>query len=147
MNIRLAETKDITRVVNLCKEHALYEKTIYSPTNKKELLFDFLFTKPSPVICLVIEKENTIIGYTSFMKQFSTWDAEYYLYIDCIFLKEEARGQGIGTHIMERIKKYAKKENCKTIQWQTPNFNKEAINFYKKIGGTSKTKERFFLTI
>ncbi len=33
------------------------------------------------------------------------------------------------------------------IQWQTPIFNQQTIYFYRKIGGISKTKERFWLTI
>lgn len=48
---------------------------------------------------------------------------------------------------MEKIKEYAKAENCTIIQWQTPSFNKKAIDFYRKIGGISKSKERFCLNI
>jgi GNAT superfamily N-acetyltransferase len=96
---------------------------------------------------LVVEKENTLIGYATFMKQFSTWDADFYIYLDCLYLKETSRGKGLGKIIMEMIKEYSKVENCTHIQWQTPNFNKKAIQFYLKIGATAKTKERFFLTI
>jgi len=44
---------------------------------------------------------------------------------------------------MGKIKAYGKAINCSEIQWQTPDFNKEAIDFYKKLGADSKTKERF----
>ena len=81
------------------------------------------------------------------MKQFSTWDANFYIYLDCLYLKENTRGKGLGKMIMEKIKEYGKSNNCNIIQWQTPDFNKKAITFYNKIGGKSKSKERFYLDI
>lgn len=48
---------------------------------------------------------------------------------------------------MEKVKEYAKAENCHMIQWQTPVFNDKAIRFYQKIGGISKPKERFFMKV
>jgi GNAT superfamily N-acetyltransferase len=81
------------------------------------------------------------------MKQFSTWDTDFYIYMDCLFLTEESRGYGIGEKMMNVIKLEAKKLNCSLIQWQTPNFNTRAIKFYNRIGGISKTKERYFLKV
>ncbi|WP_148639138.1 GNAT family N-acetyltransferase [Aquimarina longa] len=95
----------------------------------------------------MIEESKEIIGYTTFMKQFSTWDANFYIYLDCLFIKEKARGKGLGMFIMERVKEYAKSKNCKIIQWQTPDFNQKTINFYQKLGAVSKSKERFFWNV
>lgn len=147
MEIRLAKKKDLPDILKLCKQHAKYEKVNNIDENKEELLLEFLFGKTSNVECLVIEHKSFIKGYATYMKQFSTWNVGCYIYIDCLFLKESIRGKGIGTLTMQRIKAYAKKEKCKVIEWQTPIFNKKAIEFYKKIGGVSKTKERFKLEI
>ena len=81
------------------------------------------------------------------MSQFSTWDAAFYMYLDCLFLGENIRGNGIGKKLIERIKVEAKKNNCNTIQWQTPQSNVQAIRFYRSIGAVSKSKKRFFLTL
>ena len=149
-SIRYAKIKDLPQIICLCKAHAEYEHTQYESGNKDDLLSGFLFGKSpfgkSPSVkCLVVEHNDSIIGYATFMKQFSTWDANFYVYIDCLFLKASARGKGFGTLIMEEIKKYAAYENCNLIQWQTPHSNKNAIGFYRKIGGVSKTKERFIM--
>lgn len=144
MILRFARQDDLPQIVDLCKAHALYEQAKYEHQNKSEILSKFLFG-PSPSIkCLVIEQKRTLIGYATFMKQFSTWDANWYIYLDCLFLMENVRGMGFGKLIMEKIKEYALTENCKIIQWQTPTFNEKAILFYRGIGATSKTKERFF---
>ncbi len=70
-----------------------------------------------------------------------------YLYMDCLFVKEFARGLGIGEKLVRQIEMEGKKLNCHLIQWQTPDFNTPAIRFYERLGATSKSKERFFLTI
>lgn len=147
MNIRFAEKKDLPQIVELCKEHAEYEQAKYEQENKAELLSAFIFGQNPSLKCLVVEQGNSIIGYATFMKQFSTWDADFYIYLDCLFLKVNTRGQGLGTLLMEKIKEYTKAESCNVIQWQTPVFNQKAISFYQKIDGISKTKERFCLEI
>ena len=147
MNIRYAKKKDLPQVIELCKAHAEFEQTDYENTNKVALLSKFLFTENPSLKCLVVEQENELIGYSTFMKQFSTWDANFYIYLDCLYLKEHTRGKGLGKMIMEHIKEYGKSENCTVIQWQTPKFNKKAIEFYHKIGGKSKSKERFYLDV
>ncbi len=147
MDIRFAEKKDLPQIIELCIEHAKYERAEFEQKNKTELLSKFIFGQDSALQCLVVSQENSIIGYATFMKQFSTWDAGFYLYLDCLYLKANTRGLGLGTRLMEKVKEYAKDENCTIIQWQTPDFNRKAIDFYQKMGGISKTKERFCLDI
>jgi|TARA_R100000789_G_C3012925_1_gene151780 GNAT superfamily N-acetyltransferase len=142
MTIRIAEKIDFEAIKKLVKAHAKFEKVSALSDNNLDKLSNYIFST-DVVKCLVVELNNEIIGYATFMKQFSTWDANYYLYLDCLYLSEKTRGKGIGAQIMNKIKVYAKSINCSEIQWQTPDFNKEAIDFYKKLGADSKTKERF----
>ena len=144
VTIRFAEVTDLDNLVHLCKLHAIYEKCDYSSNSKKNQLQQHLFTNSPSLYCLVVPHEDTLIGYATYMKQFSTWDAEFYIYMDCLFITEESRGLGIGDCMMQRIKTETEKLGCKTIQWQTPEFNTGAIRFYDRIGGVSKTKERYF---
>ncbi len=144
MTIRFAKEADIKQIVLLCEAHAIYEKAKFDSKEKAPLLLQYLFRSENALKCVVVEQNNELLGYATFMKQFSTWDADFYIYLDCLYLKEETRGKGIGTKIMAVVKEYAVSENCNVIQWQTPDFNTDAITFYKKIGAKSKTKERFF---
>ena len=106
-----------------------------------------LFSEEPSLYCLIAEHENQLIGYATYMKQFSTWDCAYYIYMDCLFLSENARSFGIGVKLIDRIKIEGTKLACSHIQWQTPNFNIRAMKFYDRIGASSKSKERYFLTI
>jgi GNAT superfamily N-acetyltransferase len=91
--------------------------------------------------------DGSIKGYFSYTYDISTWDASPYLHLDCLFLQEDMRGKRIGGEILKFLKDEAKQNNCINLQWQTPVFNHSAIEFYKKNGAYSKTKERFFLKL
>lgn len=147
MEIRFAEKRDLPQIIDLCEEHAEYEQVEYDPKNKSKLLTKYLLSQNPSIKCLVVEQEKLIVGYATFMRQFSTWDTDFYVYLDCLFLKENTRGNGLGRLLMKRVKEYAKNQNCSMIQWQTPDFNKKAIEFYQKIGGISKSKERFYMNV
>lgn len=142
MTIRIAEKRDFEAIKKLVKAHATFEKATALSENNLNQLSNYIFNT-NVLECLVVELNNKIVGYATFMKQFSTWDANYYIYLDCLYLNKKARGKGIGTQIMDKIKTYAKSINCSEIQWQTPDFNKKAIDFYKKLGTDSKSKKRF----
>lgn len=143
-SIRKVQLNDMDELINLCEAHAIYEKANYTREHKKENLIKELFSDAPRLTCLVVEFENKLIGYASFTTDYSTWDAEYFLYLDCLYLYEEYRGNGIGEKLMNEVMKHAKQQNIKMIQWHTPDFNTRAIKFYHRIGGYSKNKVRFF---
>ena len=145
--IRFAKKEDLNRIVDLCYDHATFEKAEYSKENKVNRLQNDLFAKPPKLYCLVVQSDKYLIGYATYMRQYSTWDAEGYIYMDCLYLKEFARGLGIGKKLIKRIREEGKNLDCKTLQWQTPDFNTRAIKFYEALGAVSKSKERFFLDI
>ena len=142
MKIRSAEKRDFDTIKVLVKAHAEFEKASALNDENLNQLESHIFNTET-IKCLVVEIDTKIVGYATFLKQFSTWDANYYVYLDCLYLNEKTRGKGVGTSIMEAIKTYAKSENCAIIQWQTPDFNEKAIQFYNKLGASSKSKERF----
>ena len=147
LTIRLAQKEDVKRLVELCGLHAAYEKAEYKPQDKEQKLSTYLFDEPASLYCLVAIVEEQIVGYATYMKQFSTWDADFYIYMDCLFLTEASRSLGIGEKLVDKIKEEGRKMGCNLIQWQTPDFNKRAMKFYHRIGAIGKSKERYFLDI
>jgi GNAT superfamily N-acetyltransferase len=146
-NIRFVVQEDIHEVVDLCEAHAQYEQDEYSVKNKAEQLSKALFSTNPRLYCLVVEQNKELIGYATYTLQYSTWEACDYVYMGCLYMKEEARGFGIGEQLVRKIEEEGRKFGCCLIQWQTPDFNVRAIKFYKRIGAKSKIKERFFLEI
>ena len=148
MRIRKLTEHDLPALVRLCADHAQYEKTTYSGQSKlADLRKHFFSSKPS-AHCLVVEDTaNQLVGYATFMKQFSTWEAEFYLYLDCLYLDSAVRGMGLGRQLIEHICQFASRHGCSRLQWQTPSFNERAVLFYQGIGASYTNKKRFFLDI
>lgn len=143
--IRPAIPNDIDEIINLCSEHAEYERAEYDAFGKKEKLHAFLFSNQPRFFCLIVENASGILGYAAYMFEFSMWDAELYMHMDCLYLRPHARGFGIGEAIIKEISKKCVKHQYQIMQWHTPTFNERAIKFYNRIGATSKQKTRFYL--
>jgi ribosomal protein S18 acetylase RimI-like enzyme len=141
--VRTPTSKDITALIELCAEHAAYEGASYSSDGKAEQLQQALLEKR--LYAWVVESAEGLVGYATATLEFSTWDASHFLHMDCLYLKEEVRNQGLGEQLVREIARLAKEKACVNVQWQTPNWNTKAMNFYKRLGATSKNKVRFFL--
>ena len=143
--IRNAKPEDITEIIELCSEHALFGKCEFEREGKAEKLTTFLFSEKPAIYCLIAENNQEILGYATYSYEFSTWNADFYTHMDCLYLRPQARNYGIGKKLVDEIVRITKLNGYQEIQWQTPEFNKKAIKFYQRIGATYKEKYRFNL--
>jgi GNAT superfamily N-acetyltransferase len=145
--IRKCEEKDLSELVELCEKHSEFEQANYSAIGKQVLLKNAIFADKPQLHCFVIESKGKLEGYFTYTFDFSTWDAQTFIYLDCLYLEPDFRGFGIGEIVFEKLKTIAQQSNCVNIQWQTPIFNERAIKFYNRIGGIGKEKVRFFIDL
>jgi len=84
--------------------------------------------------CFVAENEQKeIVGMASYFFAYYTWVGKSF-YLDDLYVKESCRGQKIGTLLLRHLFEIAKTENCKRVRWQVSDWNKTALEFYKKCG-------------
>jgi L-amino acid N-acyltransferase YncA len=145
--IREIQKNDLNELMLLIEEHTAYEQAAYNIEGKKERLQTELFRENSQLKCWVIEIDDKVNGFCSFTYDYSTWDAAFFIYMDCLYLRSSFRGMGIGSVILAKLKALATEKQCVNVQWQTPDFNAPAIAFYKKNGALSKDKVRFTLPV
>ena len=139
--IRLAQNSDQKSIMKLMSAHATFESHEIEITQHHQKL---AVCESLPLSIFVVEYRQQLLGYMSVIKQFSTWDMDWYLYLDCLYLAEELRGQGVGEKLMQYLKNYAIDNDINHVQWQTPINNLPAIGFYQKLGAVNKEKKRFF---
>lgn len=153
--IREATNKDAEQLVVLFKLHAEYEKCEFNEQSQKSALtvlchypmkifvVELLFTEK---LCdeKIVKRKPQLKGYLSVIKQFSTWDMDHYLYMDCLYLKPDVRGKSLGKQLMNTAKIYAQSLGIRQLQWQTPVENINAVSFYGNLGATHKNKQRFY---
>lgn len=145
--IREIKESDLDELMLLIEEHTVFEQADYNSEGKKERLQKELFKADARLKCWVIEIDNTVNGFCSFTYDYSTWDAAFFIYMDCLYIRSSFRGMGIGSVILGKLKLLAAEKQCVNVQWQTPDFNAPAIAFYKKNGALSKDKVRFTLPV
>lgn len=145
--IREIKEKDLDQLLILCNKHADYERVLYRSEGKKEKLLAAFFSEQKQVYGMIVEVLGKIIGYASYTFDFSTWDAQKFIYLDCLYLEKDFRSYGIGKVLIEKIKEIGQINGCINMQWQTPDFNERAIKFYNRIGAVGKAKVRFTLSL
>jgi GNAT superfamily N-acetyltransferase len=128
--IREINENDYANLISLFQEFAHFEKLEDKMTNtvdqmKVEMEYINGF--------VAVNKKNEVIGYVTYFFAYYTWIGKS-MYMDDLYVKPAFRGKGIGTLLFNKVIEYAKESNCYKLRWQVSNWNRPAIEFYKKLG-------------
>ena len=142
--IRPAKPHDMPQLVKLIEAHAAYEGFPFEDGFKNRAALERLaFGHATRLLIWVLEVEDTLLGYMSATIDYSTWDAAPFVYLDCLYLTDAARGLGFGQKMMETLDTFAGDRGIPAIQWQTPPDNDLGLGFYRRIGARELPKQRF----
>lgn len=131
IQIRQGKKEDLPRALELIRELALYEKAPEQVTNTLEMMEDDGFG-PHPVYSFIVAEEDGIIhGMSVYYWRYSTWKGKR-IYLEDLIVTESKRGLGIGKLLLDKTIKNGKEAGATGMMWQVLNWNKPAINFYKK---------------
>ncbi|MGO4892940.1 GNAT family N-acetyltransferase [Flavobacterium sp. W21_SRS_FM6] len=89
--------------------------------------------------------DSALVGCFSVTQNYLSWSVEPYLHLDCLFLHQDYRQQGLGSRLFTEVKSIAASLNLKQIQWQTPVENTKGVDFYVRQGAGYSVKSRFTL--
>lgn len=132
ISVRKAAEKDITAMMQLIKELALYERALEQVTVTDEHFRHSLFGANPVCRAFVAENENNeIVGLALYYIRYSTWKGQR-MYLEDIIVTDACRGMGIGSMLMDALITEAKEKGFSGIVWQVLDWNEPAINFYKK---------------
>jgi GNAT superfamily N-acetyltransferase len=133
IKIRKAKKADFKDIIRLINELAKFEKLV--PPNKKaeKRLFRDAFGKNPAFSVLVAVHNKEIVAMHLFLFVFFL-PGKKNLYLEDIFITESKRRFGIGKLFFRELVKKAKKEKCGRMEWCVLDWNKNAIEFYNKLG-------------
>ena len=132
--IRPAELNDVPEILVLIKELAEYERLLNEVVATEELLEETLFGENSSVKVLLAYNEIQILGFALYFHTYSTFLGRPGIYLEDLFVREFARGKGIGEALLRRIAKSALEMGGGRLEWSVLDWNEPAISFYKKMG-------------
>ena len=138
---------DLPSLVSLCHDHAVYEGSEFHENGQQDRLHIALFGSRPVLYGWVVEAEGALAGFMTATIDYATWPAEFFLHMDCLYLKPSFRRQGLGKELMANLQQFARERKINLIQWQTPTQNDLGIRFYERLGAYSKDKKRYFLDV
>ncbi len=130
ITIRKATQEDFAAILDLVMELALFQSSPHKVTNTVELMME---EKDYFNAFVAQTADGEIAGVATYFFAYYTWVGKS-LYLDDLYVKEDKRGLKIGSALLKQIFEVAKNENCKRVRWQVSEWNKPAIEFYKKCG-------------
>jgi len=139
VSIRDAEANDLHAVFNLMRDFAHGEGLERYFTLTYEVLTELCLHHPKRLHVLVAASGTTVVGYAAYLFQLSPWAGREYLFLDDLYVVEEARGEGVGSRLMQRIGEIAL-EHEGDVRWHVETENRSAQKFYGSLGAELRDK-------
>jgi GNAT superfamily N-acetyltransferase len=136
IEIRSATVQDAAVVLQMIRDLADYEKLTDIVVATEEKIRATLFGENPAADVLLAYQEAECIGFAVFFSTYSTFLARTGIYLEDIFVKPHARGQGAGLALLKRIAAIAQERGCGRVEWEVLDWNQPSIDFYRKLGAT-----------
>ncbi|RNC87944.1 MAG: GNAT family N-acetyltransferase [Winogradskyella sp.] len=130
---RLATKEDMSRVLELINELAVFEKEPEAVVVTVDDLIKDGFGDNPKFKCFVLEDQNKIEGIALVFTRYSTWKGEV-LHLEDLIVSKASRGKGYGTLLLDEVVKYGKELGVRRISWEVLDWNDPAIQFYESKG-------------
>lgn len=131
--IRKAELKDVSSVLELIRELAAFELQPDAVIISEMDIINSAFGKNPWVFIYVAEVENQVVGMALYYFSFSTWKGKS-LHLEDLVVGEVYRNQGIGKSLFQKVIEVAKSESVGRMSWEVLEWNEPAIKLYESVG-------------
>jgi GNAT superfamily N-acetyltransferase len=89
---------------------------------------------------LLAEEDGQAAGFALFFHNFSTFLGRPGIYLEDLFVLPEQRGGGIGRMLLTHLARIAVERGCGRLEWAVLDWNRDAINFYERLGARPKSE-------
>lgn len=134
LNIKFANKEDTPLILSFIRELAEYEKLQHEVVATKEILEETLFGDKAYAEVIIAYFNDEAVGFALFFHNFSTFLGKPGIYLEDLYVKPRARGNGIGKKMLRFLANLAIERNCGRLEWWVLDWNEDAIGFYKRLG-------------
>lgn len=132
--IRSIAPEDFDQWLSLWKGYNQFYGRNSLPTEITQTTWSRFFDASEPIHAIVAEKEGQLLGLAHYLFHRSTIQLNLTCYLQDLFTRETARGQGIGGALIETVYERARVAGSSRVYWQTQANNLVARKLYDKIG-------------
>ena len=134
LRVRAAETTDVPVIFQLIGELADYERLRHKMVGRAEDLQRHLFGEPRFAHALMADWDGEPAGFALYFFNYSTFLCRPGLYLEDLFVRQAARGRGIGLALLTALEQRARAAGCGRLEWAVLDWNESAIEFYRRFG-------------
>ncbi len=134
ISIRPAAREDLPLIAQLIRDLALYEKLAHEVRFDEVVLGEKLFGKRPYAEVVIGELDGAAQGFALFFHNFSTFEGRPGIYLEDLYVREAARGSGLGQALLAHLAALAVARDCARLEWSVLDWNAPAIGFYQKLG-------------
>ncbi len=133
--VRRAQPADVPVVLELVGELAAYEREPDAVEATEELLREALFGYQPTASCHVaLDGSGAVVGFALWYVTFSTWKGLPGLWLEDLFVRPQARGQGLGRALLQELALVCVQRGYPRFEWWVLDWNAPAIGFYRSLG-------------
>ena len=146
--VRPATPADVAGMHEMIIELAVYEDGLDEVVASEEDLHRALFGgtaisdtpantpsgTPGLYAFVIDAAEGGLAGMAIWMLNYSTWEGQYGVYLEDLFVRQQYRGQGYGRALMEQLARTCVQHNYTRFQWWVLDWNRPAIEVYRRLG-------------
>jgi GNAT superfamily N-acetyltransferase len=137
--IRKANEKDAALVLSFIRELAEYEKLLEEVIATEAQLQEMLSGSNRTAEVVIGEYKSSPVGYALYFHNYSTFIGKPGLYLEDLYIKPAYRGLGLGKAMLSYLACVAVERNCGRFECWVLDWNKPAIDFYRRIGAEPMT--------
>lgn len=86
----------------------------------------------SAVMCIVAEVDGEVCGFANCVVHENTWETQPVCYLEDLYVRPAARGQGTGAALIEWLRNAMRAEGWARLYWVTREDNKQARRLYDR---------------
>ena len=139
--IRPAGQRDVPTILRFVRDLAAFEREPDAVEATEATLTRALFEEKAAE-AVIAERDGVAVGFALFFHNFSTWTGKKGLYLEDLYVTPEARGTGVGTHLLKHLAAIAVERDCARFEWAVLDWNQPAIDFYTSQGAEMMTDWR-----
>lgn len=133
VQIRWATSADCRLILSFVRELAAYEKSPDGVVATEDDLRRHGFGPQPRFETLIAELEGEPAGFALFLADFSTWHGRPGLFLEDLFVRDWARGRGVGRALLARLAAIAVERDWAALRLNVLDWN-PARGFYRRLG-------------
>ena len=133
ITLRFATADDVGLLLQLIRELAAYEKAPDAVVATEDDLRRHGFGPLRHFEALLAFVDGEPAGFALFYPDFSTWHGRPGLFLEDLYVREWARGRGVGQRLMARLAAIAIERDWPTLHFNVLDWN-PARGFYRRLG-------------